>query len=99
MRKLVLTNRAKFNIKSLLEYLELSWSVKVREKQADNLLKTMRMLQGNPEMFPKSDHNLKIRKCVISKQSILYYSFNQNSVVIISLFDTRQDPNKINKIN
>ena len=98
MRRLVLTDRAKLNIKSLLDYLELSWSVKVREKQADKLLKNMKALQGKPEMFPKSEHNSKIRKCVISKQSILYYSFDNDSVVVISLFDTRQDSNKIKKI-
>ena len=98
MRKLVLTDRAKLNIKSLLDYLELSWSVRVREKLADKLLKNMKTIQGKPELFPKSDHNSKIRKCVILKQSILYYSFDDYSVVIIALFDTRQDPNKIKKI-
>lgn len=98
MRRVVITDRAKFNIKNLLDYLEISWNVKVREKYADKLFKSMKILQGNPEVFPVAKHSKKIRKCVISKQSTLYYSFNQSTIVILSLFDTRQNPDKINQL-
>jgi hypothetical protein len=51
----------------------------------------------NPEIFPKSSVNKKYRKCVITKQSSLLYSFSANEIRIHNVFDTRQDPNKIKK--
>jgi hypothetical protein len=55
-------------------------------------------MANDPKMFPVSENNKKVRKCVVTKQSTLYYTFNQNEIAILFLFDTRQDPNKIKKI-
>jgi hypothetical protein len=56
------------------------------------------LIQKDPEIFPKSEANKKIRKCVISKQTTLYYNFNNQEIRLLSLFDTRQNPSKIKKI-
>ena len=39
-----------------------------------------------------------IRKAVISKQSSLYYHFDSKHIIVLSVFDNRQNPTKINKI-
>lgn len=51
----------------------------------------------NPEIFPKSSVSKKHQKCVVTKQSSLLYSFGSNEIKIHTIFDTRQDPNKIKK--
>ncbi len=56
------------------------------------------MIRNNPESFPKSEINSKYNKCVITKQSTIYYRYNSNQVRVLSLFDTRQSTNKIKKI-
>lgn len=36
-----------------------------------------------------------IREVVISKQTSLFYHFNQKHIVIVAVFDSRQNPNKL----
>ena len=81
-----------------MEYLEFKWSTKVRDKFISKLDKSIYLIQNEPEIFPKSQINKKQFKCVVSKQTTMYYKFNTKEIMILSLFDTRQNPSKINKI-
>ncbi|WP_442845354.1 hypothetical protein [Leeuwenhoekiella sp. H156] len=53
----------------------------------------------NPESCPKSNEFGGIYKCVVSKQTSFYYRilFNRREIEIITIFDTRQNPDKLNK--
>ncbi|WP_264532035.1 type II toxin-antitoxin system RelE/ParE family toxin [Flavobacterium sp. N502540] len=97
MRQIIISDLAQSAIENLLEYLEVKWSERIRKKFAIKLYQTVKILQVNPEAFPKSEHNKKVHKCVITKQSTLFYKFNNKRIEIIAFFDTRQDPNKIKK--
>jgi plasmid stabilization system protein ParE len=98
MRNVIITETAKINISKLLEYLESKWNKKIMNKFTAKLYNNINLIANEPEIFPVSKYNNRIRKCVVTKQSILYYSFNEKSIVVLSLFDTRQNPEKINKI-
>lgn len=98
MRRIVFSGRAKEKLEDLLEYLEFGFSVKTKEKFILNFDKTIYLIQNSPETFPKSEINKNFRKCVISKQTTIFYKFNKLEIRILSLFDTRQNPLKIKKI-
>ncbi|WP_309607975.1 type II toxin-antitoxin system RelE/ParE family toxin [Flavobacterium sp.] len=98
MREIIISTRAQKNIAKLLEYLELKWSEKVRKEFAVKLYNAIKIIRNNPESFPKSEINSKYNKCVITKQSTIYYRYNLNQVRVLSLFDTRQNPIRIKKI-
>ncbi len=98
MREIIISIRAQKNIESLFDYLETKWSKKVKKEYALKLYNTIQIIRINPESFPKSAINSKYSKCVINKQSTVYYSFNDKQVSILSLFDTRQNPKRIHKI-
>lgn len=97
MRKIVISDYAQLKIKNLLEYIESKWSETVRQKFAQKLYGTVKIIKDSPEAFPKSDFNKSVHKCVITKQTTIFYKFNSNRVEIIAIFDTRQDPNQIKK--
>ncbi|WP_366187461.1 type II toxin-antitoxin system RelE/ParE family toxin [Flavobacterium ovatum] len=90
--------RAKRNIAATLEYIEGIWNKNIRVKFATKLNETIKLIAVNPDLFPVSAFNKKIRRCVLSKQSTLFYNFSNDKIIILALFNTRQDPNKINKI-
>jgi plasmid stabilization system protein ParE len=96
-RTIIFSKNAEKSLFELFEYLEIKWSKKVKNKFISNLDKVIYLIQIEPEIFPKSELNKKYRKCVLSKQTTIYYKFNTKRVEIISFFDTRQDPNKIKK--
>ncbi len=97
-REIVFSRNAEKSLIDLLEYLEYKWSIKVREKFISKLDKSIYLIQSEPEIFPKSQINKNQYRCVISKQTTIYYRFNAKEIMILALFDTRQDPSKINKI-
>jgi len=98
MREITISNLAQKNIEILFNHLELKWSKKVKKKFAIKLYDTLKIIQINPESFPKSGYNPIYHKCVLSKQTTIYYKYNSKQIRILSLFDTRQNPTKINKI-
>lgn len=98
MRKIIFSRRSKLQFEGLVDYLEYKFSLLTKEKFISKFDSFIGLIQKDPETFPNSETNKKIRKCVISKQTTLYYNYNNQEVRLLSLFDTRQDPNKINTI-
>jgi hypothetical protein len=48
----------------------------------------------NPEMFSESQIKGGIRKCVVTAQTSLYYRICNESIEVITMIDSRQDPKK-----
>ena len=92
-----ISKTAEKNLDAVLNFIEARWSKKAKEMFIIKFEKAISIISMNPEIFPKSSVNKKYRKCVITKQSSLLYSFGANEVRIHAIFDTRQDPNKIKK--
>jgi plasmid stabilization system protein ParE len=97
-REVVITPRAKIEIQNVFDYLESKWNEKTKKKFSNKIKSILNLIGENPELFPVSNINRKIRKAVISKQSTLFYHFNNKHIIVLSVFDTRQNPTKINKI-
>ena len=97
MRKVVISKRATYELEDLFKFLDNKWSISIRKKVAQKLNKNIEKIRLNPELFPKSTVR-NTRKCVVSKQISLYYDFDEKNLNILRIFDTRQDPNKIKKI-
>ena len=97
MRKVVISKRATYELEDLFNFLDNKWSISIRKKVAQKLNKNIEKIRLNPELFPKSTVR-NTRKCVVSKQISLYYDFDEKNLNILRIFDTRQDPNKIKKI-
>jgi hypothetical protein len=38
-----------------------------------------------------------LRKCVLNKQTSIFYKVTEKTVFIVALFDNRRDPEKISK--
>jgi len=95
--KINISKTAEENLDAVLNFIEARWSKKSKEMFLVKFQKAISIISMNPEVFPKSSINKKYRKCVVTKQSSLLYSFGSNEIRIHSIFDTRQDPNKIKK--
>jgi plasmid stabilization system protein ParE len=98
MREIKISNDAQEKTKLLLEYLEIKWSEKVRIKFANKLYETLKLIRANPEMFPKSTTNKNLYKCVVTKQTTLFYNFTDKQINVVAVFDTRQNPINIKTI-
>ncbi len=73
----------------------MSWSAKVKSNFIEKLDHNIDLIKQEPETFPESQKNLGLRKCVITKQTTLYYRFDSTHIKIVTIFDTRQNPKKL----
>ncbi|MCF6279292.1 MAG: type II toxin-antitoxin system RelE/ParE family toxin [Flavobacteriaceae bacterium] len=58
----------------LFDYLLAKWSVKVKNDFIKKLDKNLLLIKKHPESFPLSQ-KVGLRKCVITKQTTLYYKW------------------------
>ena len=99
MRKIIISKTAVKNTIAIADYLEAKFSLKVRNEFIEKLKKGFEIIQTNPEFFTKSEINSNQYRFVLTKQTTIYYRINNIEIRILALFDTRQKPSKIIKIN
>ncbi|MEH6706078.1 MAG: type II toxin-antitoxin system RelE/ParE family toxin [Galbibacter orientalis] len=96
-RKVVISKTAEKKLDKLLEYLITEWSVKIKTEFVKKLDSSIKVIKKQPEIFPESKKGKGLKKCVITKQTTLYYRYNSKQINIITIFDSRRDPNKLSK--
>jgi plasmid stabilization system protein ParE len=97
MREVIVSKVAFSKVIQIADYIEAKFSINDRNKFLAKFKKDVSLIQQNPELFPKSEFNKTRYKCVLSKFTTVYYHYNSKTVNIVSVFDTRQNPNKIKK--
>ena len=96
-RKVEISKTAEKKLDKLFDYLLQNWSQKVKSDFINKLDKSINLIKSTPEIFPESVDQKGLHKCVITKQTTLYYRFNSKTIFIVTLFDSRQHPNKLKK--
>lgn len=97
MKKVVITNLAKEKLEHLFQYLITHWSYKVKTDFVKKLDRCIHQIQQQPKSFPESTTNKGLYKCVVTKQTIMYYRFTNTHIYIITIFDSRQHPKQLKK--
>ncbi len=96
-RNVVISTLASKKLENLFDYLIKEWSVISKNNFVIKLDKSIDSIKKQPYGFPLSKKGNDLRKCVITKQTTLYYRFNYTTITIVTFFDTRQHPNKLKK--
>jgi plasmid stabilization system protein ParE len=83
------------NLDGIVEYLSSNWSKKEITRFLKKLDKAILLIAQRPELFPTSKYKQEMRRLVLTKQISIIYSHKDNTIHIISLFDNRQDPDRL----
>ncbi len=94
-RQVVLSKTAEIKLDKLFIYLETNSSENVKLRFISKLEHRLNIVRQKPEAFPNSEIKKGLYKCVITRQTTLYYTFDENVIYIITIFDNRQDPSKL----
>ncbi len=96
MRALIWSPRAKADYLNLLEYLHMNWGKKVTSRYIQRITVLLELICRTPELFPTAGKVNMVRRCVVTKQTTLYYRLNKvDQIEVITIFDTRQSPSKV----
>jgi len=96
-REIKLSKRTIRKLDSLLIYLEEEWSTKVKHEFVLKLDKSLKQIQKLPDSFPESEKIRGLRKCVLTKQTTLFYKYSETTIDVITIFDNRQNPKSLKK--
>lgn len=95
--KIIWTDEALNNLKAIINYLELNWSLKEIKKFARLLDKQLVRIKNNPFFFAEANLTSPTRRSVLTKQITIYDRIIYE-IQIITLFENRQNPNKLKKL-
>jgi len=94
-RKLIWSPLAEKDFANILEYLQLNWENKVLGNFIEITERMISQILLNPKQFPIINKKHKFRKCVLTKHITLFYKISLQSIHVLRIYDTRQDPRKL----
>lgn len=94
-KEIIWSSAAENDLLKILEYLDLNWNTNVTNSFLDILDKNISQVSFTPDLFPVFNKLLKIRKCIITKHNTLYYENHDSEIVILRIYDVRQNPDKL----
>ncbi len=97
IRNIKLSKRASNKLGALLDYLESDWSVNVKNEFIKKLDKSLLLIRNNPDSFQNSMSVKGLYRCLVTKQTTLFYRYDDRYIYIVTLFDNRQNPKRLNK--
>ncbi|MCQ6960147.1 type II toxin-antitoxin system RelE/ParE family toxin [Mucilaginibacter aquariorum] len=97
-KEVILTPLAKSNIDSIVNYLINNWSAKVAKHFLFRLEKVFVLLSEAPEIYTIVNKNKGIRRSIVTKHNTLYFIETSKNIKVLSIFDSRQNPDKLKKI-
>lgn len=93
--KLMWSDRALADLKNIIHYLTENWTEKEIKAFARRLDKRLDLISVNPNLFPRTTRRKNVRKCVLTKHTVIYYKTDNKVVTLVALFDPRQNPSKL----
>ena len=91
------TFEAEQNLNAIFDYLETAWTEREIAAFAKILEASLQNISKFPAMFPFYNEEKRVRRCVLSPQTTIYYRDipAENKIVIITLFDNRRNPKSL----
>jgi len=86
------TPKAELDFNSIIEYLEQKWGEKIVKEfiyKVDEILKLVKSFPSIGEVETNDIRGLKL-----TRQTRILYRIREEKIIVLSFFDTRQDPDK-----
>jgi plasmid stabilization system protein ParE len=95
IKQIIWSPAAEKDAEQILDFINTKWSKRVAAKFLNKLDDNILLISEDPKLFPIIEDNLGVRKCVVTKQNSLFYRVSDETIEIIRLFDTRQNPKSL----
>lgn len=94
MISIVWTPVALKSLRETISFLNLKWNTQTVDTFINLLDERIQLLMSNPELAPKIGKS-EIRKLLIHPTISLYYKLNQDFLMILLIWDNRQNPDDL----
>ena len=93
--KLFWSDKALADLQNIIDYLTENRTHKEIQNFAKRLNKRLDLIVINPGLFPSTTRRKNMRRSVLTKQTVIYYEIVEHIINIVTLFDPRQNPNRL----
>jgi plasmid stabilization system protein ParE len=97
-KEVILTPIAEDDYEIVINYLTNNWGFSVVDNFENRFEKVMSILAEDAGRFAFVDKAKNMQKCILTKHNILYFIETEQTIQIITVFDTRQDPQKLTNL-
>jgi len=97
-KEVILTPIALTDLENIIGYLTYKWGQAVVDNFIQQFEKKLQSIEEHPEIYQFIDKIKQRQKCNLTKHNIIYFMEAENSIKILTIFDTRQDPQKLSFI-
>ena len=85
------TLKASKDFENIVSYLKTNWSEKEINNFIAKLNKAINLISSRPKLFIVTNSRKNLRRCVLTKQTTIYYKEADSKIYIVSLHDNRQN--------
>jgi len=89
------SDEALSNLAQIVHYLESNWTEREIENFFLRLENVLELISKNPKLFSITHKRKNVRRCILGKQTSIYYKFESDKIFLVTLWDNRQDPKKL----
>ena len=89
------TKTAAKNFAKTVAYLEENWHETVVSEFVRRTYELLLLLSEFPKLGELQDNKREIRGILITKHNKLFYRTDKNNLIVLKIFDTRQNPRKL----
>ena len=95
VKPVVLTLNAKADLENISAWLAEKWNIRVLDNFLSLYEAKILVIAEHPSRYPIIHQATKLRKAVLTKHNIILYREKEDHIEIVSIFDTRQNPDKL----
>lgn len=88
------TVHALSELSDTIRHLEEKWTERELIQFSNAIDNTVEIISRHPEIYPASHKKKNIRKAVVDENNTIYYKIEKDSIQILSVFGTKQNPAK-----
>jgi len=98
IKPVLLTLNANADLESISIWLAENWNAQVLENFLLLYQSKVRVIAEYPCRYPIIHQPSKLRKAVLTKHNVILYREKEEQMEVVSIFDTRQDPERISSL-
>lgn len=89
------TDKARYQLDEIIEYLEYNWTEKEISVFFKKLERGLKEISESPSRQKKSQRKEGAYEYQLSAQTTIFYSFNQEEVIVLYLWPNKMNPEKL----
>lgn len=95
MRSIKWSLEARANLDNIITYLETEWTEKEVRNFSERLESQLLLIGRTPDIYKKSLRKEGLRECQVTPHNTLFYTYDDEKLYIVTIYDNRQDPLKL----